>query len=312
MRQAGSTHLVEELQGLQSLGPVLRLNLDGASRAGTSRARAAAAARGASHALPHLDVVSAARGEHASSRALRRGSSLKLSESAHAGAFGDGETLRGRSSPWSPWRGLQDFPYVRTSPPTAEQHGQLRGVHAPMLGEPIGIQATRGVQERSTGDCGLLSARRPAQLRPGRTSSLLLSAPLLLVLVANNPGRAQDAEPNQVREILRCEWRSAEHDRSTAMHWWWCTGDLAAERWRGSPCSPAWPRAGLLHTILFNRALGHVRPQEVESDVLDVSYVSVIAAHGGVHLRRNAGLDISACRWKLAAAVGVRGRPGGA
>lgn len=35
--------------------------------------------------------------------------------------------------------------------------------------------------------------------------------------------------------------------------------------------------AGLLHTILFNRALGMVVPRDVESELLDITYVS---AHG--------------------------------
>lgn len=34
------------------------------------------------------------------------------------------------------------------------------------------------------------------------------------------------------------------------------------------------PRAGVLHTIIFNRALGYVKPRDVESDVFDISYVS--------------------------------------
>lgn len=33
--------------------------------------------------------------------------------------------------------------------------------------------------------------------------------------------------------------------------------------------------AGLLHTILFTRALGMVVPREVESELLDISYVAV-------------------------------------
>ena len=32
-----------------------------------------------------------------------------------------------------------------------------------------------------------------------------------------------------------------------------------------------WP--GLLHTIIFNRALGPVKPQEVDSELFDVTYV---------------------------------------
>lgn len=57
-----------------------------------------------------------------------------------------------------------------------------------------------------------------------------------------------EAEPQQVRDILRC----------------------------------------LLHTILFNRALGHVKPQEVDCDLLDLSYVCVddrevhTAVEGGI------------------------------
>ena len=36
--------------------------------------------------------------------------------------------------------------------------------------------------------------------------------------------------------------------------------------------------AGLLHTIVFCRALGPVRPQEVDLQLLDVTYVSNITA----------------------------------
>ena len=32
--------------------------------------------------------------------------------------------------------------------------------------------------------------------------------------------------------------------------------------------------AGVLHTILFNRALGPVKPKEVDSELFDVTYVS--------------------------------------
>jgi len=32
-------------------------------------------------------------------------------------------------------------------------------------------------------------------------------------------------------------------------------------------------RAGLLHTIIFNRALGPVRPREVDSELFDITYV---------------------------------------
>jgi len=31
--------------------------------------------------------------------------------------------------------------------------------------------------------------------------------------------------------------------------------------------------AGLLHTIIFNRALGPVRPREVDSELFDITYV---------------------------------------
>jgi hypothetical protein len=32
--------------------------------------------------------------------------------------------------------------------------------------------------------------------------------------------------------------------------------------------------AGVLHTIIFNRALGHVFPKEVDSELADITYVS--------------------------------------
>ena len=31
--------------------------------------------------------------------------------------------------------------------------------------------------------------------------------------------------------------------------------------------------AGLLHTIIFNRALGRVQPKEIESELIDITYV---------------------------------------
>ena len=33
-----------------------------------------------------------------------------------------------------------------------------------------------------------------------------------------------------------------------------------------------WGTAGLLHTIIFNRALGPVKPQEVDSELFDITY----------------------------------------
>ena len=35
--------------------------------------------------------------------------------------------------------------------------------------------------------------------------------------------------------------------------------------------------AGLLHTIIFNRALGPVRPREVDSELFDITYVRSLA-----------------------------------
>lgn len=32
--------------------------------------------------------------------------------------------------------------------------------------------------------------------------------------------------------------------------------------------------AGILHTIVFNRALGPCKPQEVDSELFDITYVS--------------------------------------
>lgn len=32
--------------------------------------------------------------------------------------------------------------------------------------------------------------------------------------------------------------------------------------------------AGLLNTILFNRAFGHVKPRDVDSELFDITYVS--------------------------------------
>ena len=34
---------------------------------------------------------------------------------------------------------------------------------------------------------------------------------------------------------------------------------------------------GFLHTILFNRALGPVRPKEVDSELFDITYVRLIS-----------------------------------
>lgn len=31
--------------------------------------------------------------------------------------------------------------------------------------------------------------------------------------------------------------------------------------------------AGVLHTIIFNRALGPVRPREIDSELFDITYV---------------------------------------
>lgn len=32
--------------------------------------------------------------------------------------------------------------------------------------------------------------------------------------------------------------------------------------------------AGVLHTIMFNRSLGQVKPQDVDSELFDITYVS--------------------------------------
>lgn len=34
--------------------------------------------------------------------------------------------------------------------------------------------------------------------------------------------------------------------------------------------------AGVLHTIMFNRSLGQVKPQDVESELFDITYVSMM------------------------------------
>ena len=60
-----------------------------------------------------------------------------------------------------------------------------------------------------------------------------------------------------------------------------CLGRSPRLRWRecGQPwhplaaCALPHPAPGVLHTIVFNRALGHVRPLDVESELFDVTYV---------------------------------------
>ena len=45
---------------------------------------------------------------------------------------------------------------------------------------------------------------------------------------------------------------------------------------------PWWYRcAGILHTIIFNRALGPVRPREVDSELFDITYVCILADQKG-------------------------------
>lgn len=64
-----------------------------------------------------------------------------------------------------------------------------------------------------------------------------------------------EVEPHQVREVLRCEG---------------VRGFL-------TPCVTLTPSthlpSGVLHTILFNRALGMVKPRNVDSELFDITYV---------------------------------------
>lgn len=53
-------------------------------------------------------------------------------------------------------------------------------------------------------------------------------------------------------------------------------------------CSP--PRTGVLHTIMFNRSLGQVKPQDVDSELFDITYVRhQTAAAAGVQQSRFPG-----------------------
>jgi len=70
-----------------------------------------------------------------------------------------------------------------------------------------------------------------------------------------------------VRELLRCKFSLTPLYVHSHQH-------LKAI----GPCSPSGSLAGVLHTIIFNRALGPVEPKEVDSELFDVTYVSSLLA----------------------------------
>lgn len=69
----------------------------------------------------------------------------------------------------------------------------------------------------------------------------------------------QEVEQHQAREVLRCKFlffmASLLSYTSATLT------DVAS--------------AGLLHTIIFSRALGPVKPQEEDSEIFDITYVRV-------------------------------------
>ena len=75
----------------------------------------------------------------------------------------------------------------------------------------------------------------------------------------------QEVEQHQVREVLRCESLNN-------------TVEAPVARLHGSALASCSQQlfltcTGLLHTIIFNRALGRVQPKEIESELIDITYV---------------------------------------
>lgn len=128
-----------------------------------------------------------------------------------------------------------------------------------------------------------------------------------------SPLRQQEVELHQVREVCRCERPRApalvHRERRTPLEHQLGLGwsrarsqaapEAAAAAWhlslRGllgpyptepSPLEHSTLCPGVLHTIVFNRALGHVRPVDVDSELFDVTYVRGAEGCAGEGARR--------------------------
>ena len=98
----------------------------------------------------------------------------------------------------------------------------------------------------------------------------------------------QEVEQHQVREVLRCARPPrpvlpvpvVKEQRALPL----TSGTLPQKSATTGP-KPA-RCAGLLHTIIFNRALGPVRPREVDSELFDITYVRLFT------------LQLTSSRWR--------------
>lgn len=99
--------------------------------------------------------------------------------------------------------------------------------------------------------------------------------------------RVQELEQHQVKEVLSCEWpppAPCSGPPHTCARGRKCCRLLSKRPLTTAHCSVmhctceqisqcAVVGAGLLHTIVFCRALGPVRPQEVDLQLFDITYV---------------------------------------
>lgn len=94
-------------------------------------------------------------------------------------------------------------------------------------------------------------------------------------------------ELHQVREVLRCElWiafrlHSLVHSTQTDLSEVCVLSQTEPDAVQQTA---HFPPTGVLHTIMFNRSLGPVKPQDVDSELFDITYVSVWHTYSLTHL----------------------------